>query len=796
MSEFDIRLRHYTPAGAAGGILRTQSLDWASPRGDVPALKFEVSEAVAGALPDLLETAVETWDGKAWREPHNGRFFILSHQVNDLDDTGIKSLTGVALATFILTNAVLVNPGGEDREVTGSAGTFIRQALDEATARGVGKVNGRAFLQSSFTATRDSAGKAWSKNTVLDGLAFGDGDNLASILQTLTDQGILEYSFQGRTLHVYNPGTGEDRSKGSGRVTVGASCAEMPVETSMADLATHVVVRGDGASWTFPISGEGSALGRLEKTLEASGVTTEAQAASLAELYKARGTAPRKQYTVTEQAQAMEALPFTDYEVGDWVSVRRPGGWERMRATQLQIRKDTDGLIEVDTILADRMEDLIARIAKRNAAMGARQAGNGRLGGRTPARTAITRPPAYLPTPGPGPGWGDTPAPKSGFRLEDWYAGRNAYPTVAFPEITDGANNVYGFDLRGITSTITYPRDTHTNVPTRDYGELVIYSGYMHKGMFVDWDRHHTVELSPALMTGVWAATNASIAPPPLPVSWDPVTGLAVNDDYFLETSRVEVNPGMGVFTMGALYIPLKVETRWRTEKNGHVQNKGAGCFIRIPFTDYRTAGTPEVLPRLTIEGANITRCIAYGPHFAVQHGQYGNTGGAPSIVSCVLDAETGDRDEDEFFTLPSNQRGLGSELLVIPSLDGEGGVSLYGPDTGELPLAERIIPREDDTKWRTFPSYNYLQRMAVAYGRAFVMGGDGAFFAEEDGLKPVQANATLTGGVYTYFHDGYLYGVGPDMFRTWSSVRLIEEDPEEEETEGETETPPEETGT
>lgn len=794
MSDFDIRLRRYTPAGPAGGILRTQSLDWTSPRGDTPSLQFAVSEATAGALPDLMEAAVETWDGTTWREPHNARFFILSHEVNDLDDTGIKSLTGVALNTFILTNAVLQNPGGEDREVTGSAGTFIRQALDEAIARGVGKVNGRAFLEASFTATTDSAGKPWHKDTVLDGLAFGDGDNLASILQTLTDQGILEYSFQGRTLHVYNPGTGEDRSKGTGRVTVGASCAAMPVETNMADLATHVVIRGDGASWTFPISGEGAALGRLEKTLEASGVTTEAQAASLAELYKARGTAPRKQYTVTEQAQAMEALPFTDYEVGDWVSVRRPGGWERMRVLQLQIRKGTDGLIEVDTIMADRMEDLIARIAKRNAAMGARQAGNGRLGGRTPARTAITRPPAYLPTPGPGPGWGDgEAAPKSGFRLEDWYAGQHAYPTQAFPEVTDGANNVYGFDLTGITSTITYERDTYTNVPMRDYGELVIYSGYLHKGMFVDWGRHHTISLTPQLMTGVWAATSASIAPPSLPVSWDPVTGIAVDDDFFLDTSRVEVHPSRGVFAMGALYVPLTVETLWRTEKNRHQQRKGASCFIRIPFTDYRTAGTPEVLPRLTLEGMTVTRCAAYGPHFAVQHGQFNNTGGAPAIVSCVLDEETGDRDEDDYFTLPTNQRGLGSDLLIIPSLDGKGGMSLYGPDTGELHLAERIVPREEDTTWRTFTSYKTLSRMATAYGRAFVLGGSrDAFFADEDGLKPVGASGSLSGNTYTYFHDGYLYGVGYGTFNTWSSVRLIEEDPEEETPEGET--PPEDT--
>lgn len=381
MSDFDVRLRRYTPGGKSGAILPAMEIQWTAPQSDIPSLTFKVSEAATGALPDLLEVAVEVWTEAEWVEPMNGRFFVLKSSMDDLDATGMKSCTGIAMASFILSNALLVNPEGVDRNVTGSVGGFLKAAFDEAAARGVGKVDGKAFMATTFDKEKDSAGKKWVESAWLSGITFGHGEKLTAILQILADQAFIEYSFKGRDLHVYNPGTGEDKSTGTGLVTVGNVSMELPVETSLEDLATHIIIRGEGGlSWEFKVPDAVTSLGRLEKTIDASGVETQAQAALIAELHQTTGSRPRKQYTVTETVAAMTAIPVADFNVGDWVSARRPGGWERMRVAQLQIRRTGENQAEVDIILADRLEDQATRIAKRNSAMGARRAGNGQMG--------------------------------------------------------------------------------------------------------------------------------------------------------------------------------------------------------------------------------------------------------------------------------------------------------------------------------------------------------------------------------------------------------------------------------
>jgi hypothetical protein len=372
LSDFDIRLRRYTPGGAAGPILGTQSIDYAGPYGDVSTLSFEASEATEGTIPDLLEVAVEVFDGNAWAEPKSARFLTLKHSSDGLDTAGIRKVTCVSLAAYLMSKAELKTTG-EDRPFATTVGSIILTVLAEARERGWGQ-----FLTTTFTGEADSNGVPWSYDATVD-LAFQDGTTLAQILQIFSDQGNVEYATEGRALHLYNPNSGVDYSAGPGKVTLGATAAELPDEASLEDLATHVVIKGEKESWTFAIPGARTDLGRLEVRLSASGVTTEAQAAQFAELYKTTSADARHQYTITEDAAALTAIPTVHYQTGDWASVRRPHGWERMRVTSLQFRKDKENKLTVDVILADRLLDASTRIAKRNAALGARLAGNGRF---------------------------------------------------------------------------------------------------------------------------------------------------------------------------------------------------------------------------------------------------------------------------------------------------------------------------------------------------------------------------------------------------------------------------------
>lgn len=373
---YDVRLRRYTPGGAAGSILPTLTLDWTAPRSDVPTLKFTAAEAETGVLPDLTEVAVELWDGALWKEPRNGRFFVLARSGDGLDATGTKDYTGVAMTSYMLSKALVVTSDGKDLASSANVGITLGGVFTAAQARGWG-----ASVTKSFTNTTDSAGQAWdTKQTGLEGMTFKPGTSLKAMLQTLADQYVLEYAFTGRRLDVYNSGTGDDLSTGTGRVTVGQAAKELPVITTLEDLATHVTVRGEsGATWTYPITGVGESLGRLELSIDAGGITTSAQASQVADLYKVTGAAARHQYTITEPAAAMTARPFVEYKNGDWVSARTPTGWQRMRVVQVQVRRDAEGVVEVDVILEDIMTDLATRIARRSQSLGLTAGGNGRL---------------------------------------------------------------------------------------------------------------------------------------------------------------------------------------------------------------------------------------------------------------------------------------------------------------------------------------------------------------------------------------------------------------------------------
>lgn len=369
---YDIRLRQYTPGGSAGHVLPALEIEWTAPVSDVPALTFKAAEIVTGVLPDLLEVAVELWDGATWAEPRNGRFFVLNRSGDGLDQTGVRSYTSAALTSYMLSKCLVVTADGTKLPSSNTVGKTVGGVFRAAQARGWG-----ASLSLSFTDSHDSAGAPWdSANTGLEGLEFDDGSTLKAMLQSLADQNSLEYSLTGRVLDVYNAGTGFDLSAGTGRVTVGEAAKELPVTTTLEDLATHVTIRGEGgARWVYPIPmmpGATESMGRLEMSVDAGGVSTEPQAARVADLYQVTGSAPRHSYTITEPAAAMTARPFIEYRTGDWVSARRPNGWQRMRVVQVQIRRDATAALEIDVILDDIMTDLATRLAKRNA---------GRVGG-------------------------------------------------------------------------------------------------------------------------------------------------------------------------------------------------------------------------------------------------------------------------------------------------------------------------------------------------------------------------------------------------------------------------------
>lgn len=378
MPEFDLRLRRYDAGGAAREIIQHQSMDLTAPLGDVATATTALSTAITGELPDVLEFAVELWDGGAWAEPANGRFIADKGSWDELDPAGIRSLTGINAVAWLLAKTGLASVTGGPRRWTDTVGLIILSLIEEAQVRGA-----LAAVDFTFTSLLDSNGVPWNQEGRVD-LEFQAGQSTWQIIQTMADQNVIEFQTVGRTLHIFNPGTGEDRSEaGAGQARLGITATSIPVEASIADLSTHVTVRGDEFAWVFPVAGAvETGYGRLESTLEAGGVKDRTTAGILAAPATSTHGGPRAQYTVTEALAAATSLPLIPggYQLGDWVSVRRATGFEKTRVMGIQLRHDGVNA-EVDITLADRLQTLEARLAKRSAGLGGALGGNGRFSG-------------------------------------------------------------------------------------------------------------------------------------------------------------------------------------------------------------------------------------------------------------------------------------------------------------------------------------------------------------------------------------------------------------------------------
>lgn len=522
---FDLRLRQYTPGGAAGGVLQILSIDANPLDSDVSTLNFTVSDKVLATLPDFLEVAVEFWNGTVWVESRNSRFLANVQTVDRKDPAGVRTVSavsywmwlfgktalkgvvpysesgksathdpGIAGASsagstvtktahgFINGDAIVmtgkpakmatlkptvvyfvgsatantfkilgsVNGGAKvlgtwtnlnfkrvddkigsvgslfvnndlvtftnvgtsptlrtdtsyrvvqkdatgfkvssevggapidivdtsgvtttglalyrqtngDRQLSGTPGVILKTIIDEAQARGWG-----AALTYDFTTTVDSAGAAW---TVAQTLQFAPGTTSKAILDRLVEMGACDYSTDGRTLRVWNPVHGTDKSTGATPVRVGVAATAVPVKAWLDNLVTDLTVQGEGAVLLDLHSASAPAdLGRLEQFQSLSGVLDSATATLLGQNTLKVGSQIQRQYTVTESVAAATALPGIDYQSGDWVQARIGDAWVSLRVVELVLSKDNSGVVTVSLVLNSRFIELVARLARKRAA--------------------------------------------------------------------------------------------------------------------------------------------------------------------------------------------------------------------------------------------------------------------------------------------------------------------------------------------------------------------------------------------------------------------------------------------
>lgn len=207
LASLGIRFSVYAPNGARLGELR-DPVSWVVSRSHNGIPSLSISYPRMGANADLLESpceiAVEWNDGAFWTEDLDSRFISLSSDRDEVDQTQTvtHSFVGygwmLSKATVVLGD-IDINPDNNKRVFKQkSVGYILNQLVAEARARG----NLTGLTMGAHTT--DSNGDPWLHDQVT--ISFDRGTDYLTILNSMAEQGLLDWRMQGRVLHIYNPG--------------------------------------------------------------------------------------------------------------------------------------------------------------------------------------------------------------------------------------------------------------------------------------------------------------------------------------------------------------------------------------------------------------------------------------------------------------------------------------------------------------------------------------------------------------------------------------------------------------
>lgn len=327
----------------------------------VLTLHYARSGLNSSMLDNAPELAVEWFNGSTWVELRDARLRSLTVDFDHLEDVPTRRYDfigiGEALKGVLVYGAygLPVNKDGHPQFKVSNAGRILATIWDNAVGRGW------TGFSRSFSPTTDSNGAPWAQNFTI---SYSVDQNLLNILQQLVAQGLVDFYWQGRTLHVYNAGTylARDMSVGTTPIKFDGGLTGIDAAPEMEDvsnLATHVVVLGENKlRWEFPTTTI-IPEGRREIVLSYSGVDDIGTAQILANPHILRAQNYLKNTTRQFHLSDDTVMhPHEDYLVGDWVKVLRGTTYERMRIYSINLQRNANGL-QGFIQLGDRVDDLL-----------------------------------------------------------------------------------------------------------------------------------------------------------------------------------------------------------------------------------------------------------------------------------------------------------------------------------------------------------------------------------------------------------------------------------------------------
>lgn len=388
-----MRVVAYDPWGGRRGVVpAVTEISIVQPLNAVPT--GGITYTTGGVNADMLrlpvEVGVEIWDGKAWIEPPNARFFALGEDVKRESPSVVQlSLHGIATALNWAT-VWTETPGDPDMHRVFNAqtpGSILSLLLGEARARkdetGLAWAPG---LDVDFNQEQDSAGTKWARNARN---IFNRSDSLLKVVEWLADKGAIDWRTEGRLLRVFQSDGEMERHLNSQRLRLPFSTS-MPVKANWENIATVAKFTGDeGLTFERANPAAMRAFGRVERWSEQGNVNLAETANLYLDELLLQGERPaveyRREWAVGQHES--QPYPWQDYSLGDWVLIDRYGDDTELRIVEIQLKQDENGGITGAEALGTRIQSLMEKLARRTTDLSSGQVGseNGRPAPVNPA---------------------------------------------------------------------------------------------------------------------------------------------------------------------------------------------------------------------------------------------------------------------------------------------------------------------------------------------------------------------------------------------------------------------------
>ena len=378
----------YSPnAGPLPPIPTPTEWGFSIPLNDVSGATMSYRDGTVGAdvLKQTIEIAAEYSlnNGLTWAEYPNGRYLRLGRSGNETDPNGVRSYTlpgyGWLLNRMRQMKTTGLNADGKRAFNSSNVGMILKTLIDEAQARGV-----CTGLSYDFTPSLDSAAVAWNK---VVSIAYEPGLDLFTILNNLSQQGICDWYFQGRTLRIFNADSYLAAATNV-KMKFPTDIKGLPVQGSYEEFIHSVLVLGDGGK-RLSLSADPSVptpWGKWEGFIGQGGVSDTGTMTILGQAALDNGNHEKRQYTAEINLPTTNYEPIVDYTQGSFIKIPTEDGDQSFRLRQLNFSRNGSGDPSLGLVINDRFLEKEIRNARRV---------NGITGGATTggAGTAPTKEP-------------------------------------------------------------------------------------------------------------------------------------------------------------------------------------------------------------------------------------------------------------------------------------------------------------------------------------------------------------------------------------------------------------------